>query len=298
MKILTPFQVEAEDILDSNVPITEIEWSAGTFTLGQQRYIGAILYEVVAASTTESPTTGINSEPPTWIEIGTINRFSAFDGILGRPSTVASGTMEWEVQADGFVNGIALFGISAEDVTLRVIRPDTEAVLFERTYITQGRGQPGNLWEWFFNPFKATLQIIETEIPTLLNPIVEIEVNGGGGPASLGECLIGEVDDLGTTLVGSGVEIEDFTRKTRDQFGNFVIAARPSSRLVRYSVLVDRSDLPRVEQLLRARLAEISVFIGTEGDPTLTVAGYPRSIQMPFTAARQVEMFFEVEGII
>jgi hypothetical protein len=127
---------------------------------------------------------------------------------------------------------------------------------------------------------------------------VEIEVNGGSSPAALGECFIGEVDDLGTTLVGSGVEIEDFSRKTRDQFGNFAIAARPSSRLVRYAVLVERSDLPRVEQVLRARLAVPSVFVGAEGDPTLNVAGFPRSVQMPFTASRHVELFFEVEGLI
>ena len=300
MKLIEPFEVTPARLLSSTVPITETEWTAGTYNTGDQRYIGADLYEVVATpSTNDEPVAGSKKDPPTWFRVGTINRFSAFDGIVARASEVASGSMEWRIQAEGVVTGFALFGLVGETVTVRLLRQSDETPLYERTWSLAGRGHPTTWWEWFFAPFDTTTQVVVTDAPTATAPIIELEVDGGSGPARLGEAFFGLVQRLGVTLMdGTGTEVEDFTSRVRDPFGNFAIRARPSTRIVTYSVSLENSRLGFAERTLRGRLAVPTVYVGDEGYPTFTVVGFPRNIQTVVLGPTVAELLFEVEGLI
>ena len=299
MKMIEPFDVTPARVLESTVPITETEWTAGTYETGTQRYVGAELYEVVATPSTDTePLAGAELDPPAWLRVGAINRFAAFDGLLGRPSEVASGVMSWRIHGAGLVNGVALFGLVGETATVRIRRQSDDEVVLERSWRLLGRGVPTTFWEWAFLPFEETDTALVTDGPSLIDPIVEIEVDGGASRAALGEAFLGKIQRLGVTLYGTSVEVEDFTRRERDPFGNFVIVGRPSTRIVRYTVSVRNSELSRVDKLLRARLARPTVYIGDEGFPTTVLPGFPRNIQSVPLGPTVSEMLFEVEGLI
>ena len=299
MKMIEPFDVTPARMLSSTVPITETEWTAGTYTTGTRRYVGADLYEVVATpDTSTEPVAGAALDPPAWLRVGAINRFAAFDGIVGRPAEVASGSMFWRIQGVGLVNGVALFGLEGETATVRIRRQADDEVLLARSWSLRGRGVPTDYWEWAFRPFEETDTALVTDGPSLTNAIVEIEVDGGPSRAALGEAFLGTVQQLGVTLYGTSAEIEDFSRRERDPFGNFIIVGRPSTRLVRYTVSVRNADLSRVDRLLRARLARPTVYIGDEGFLTTVLPGFPRNIQSVPLGPTVSEMLFEVEGLI
>jgi hypothetical protein len=87
MKIVTPQPITSATLTASNVAITETLWTAGTYTLGQERYVGTRLYRVIVASTTDNPTVGVTLTPPSWQDIGAINRFKMFDDVISTQTT-------------------------------------------------------------------------------------------------------------------------------------------------------------------------------------------------------------------
>lgn len=298
MKLIEPITVNAANLTSSTVPITETEWTAGTYATGVQRYVGIDLYEVAATpDTTDEPTAGAAKATPTWFRVGTINRFAAFDGIANRPSAVASGSMQWIIQTTGYVTGFALFNLEGESVTVR-FRNSSAAIIFEQSWSLTGRGIPTTWLEWFTAPFDQTFQVAVTDAPSTLSPEVEILIDGGSNPASVGEIFLGTVQILGTTTYGTSIEIEDFTTRERDAFGNFVIRERLSTSIVSYTVVVEKSRMQFVDRLLRSRLAKPTVYVGDENWPTTIVAGFPRNIQTVPVAPSISEMLFEVEGLI
>lgn len=299
MKMIEPMTVTAANLLDSNVPINEIPWTAGTYSSGTQRSVGIELYEVVVPSTTDEPIAGSKKTPKTWFKIGNINRFNAFDGFLFKGSEVASGTMFWRVQTEAIANSVALFNVDADSATIRFRRQSDDTILQEQTIELIGRDDPETFWEWAFDPFESIDRLLILDGPSGANQIVEIEIDGGLTASSVGEIFIGNLQEIGETLYGTDEEINDFSLITRDDFGNLNFLPRPASDRISYIIRLKRKkDAARVKKLLLSRLAVASVYIGSEDYPNSVTAGIPRNIRMRRVGPEDTEILFEVEGFI
>ncbi|KII11302.1 hypothetical protein, partial [Phaeobacter sp. S60] len=62
MIIIEPIDV-TEANMTTDVPLSEIEWTAGTTPEGEDRRIGKDLYRAVI-ETADDPVTGVNADPP------------------------------------------------------------------------------------------------------------------------------------------------------------------------------------------------------------------------------------------
>ncbi|KII11772.1 hypothetical protein, partial [Phaeobacter sp. S60] len=62
MIIIQPIDVSDAN-LTTDVPLSEIEWTAGTTPEGEERRIGNDLYRAVI-ETADDPDTGVNADPP------------------------------------------------------------------------------------------------------------------------------------------------------------------------------------------------------------------------------------------
>ena len=294
MKIINPRPFVPANITTS-VTLTETLWTAGTSTLGQRRYVlpDYDLYEVVAASTTDDPVTGAALSVPTWVKVGKVNKFAAFDNILGHAMTGTDLTVS--IAPDGSVtNGLALFGISATTASVTVTDP-TDGVVYTRDLDLVDNSAVFDWGGYFFSPVIMKPDQVLVDIPLYGTATVAIATTGA---AQIGEIVLGNVTTLGITGYGSQVNILDFSRKDRDTFGNAILIQRAYADRVTYDGKLMTATVAWVRRVLAARRATPTVYIGSENHLGTVAFGFFRDFTITLSGPNVSDCTLEIEGLI
>lgn len=297
MKILPPFEVTPSN-LTSNVAITETEWTAGTYATGVQRYQGVTLYEVVAdPDTTDEPVVGVLADPPTWIEVGAINRFKMFSSIIG-DATVGDGDIEVTIDSDGtLINGVALFQMAAQTVQV-IVTDAVEGVVYDETRDLQDVTGINNWYAYFFQPYNLATSAVFTDLPSYIGAEVTVIIDNTTDDAKVGELIVGRQQNLGVTLQNFSFGIEDFSRKERDVFGNFSIIERRFAKLANYDVFLENNQVNNTFNALARVRAQPVVYIGGDDFPESVTLGFYRNFDTLRTGPVTSEMTIEIEGLV
>lgn len=294
MKIITPRAFDPAKITTTNLPLSETVWAAGTVAAGTRRYVlpSYDLYEA-AASTADNPVTGAAADPATWTRVGKVNRFAAFDNILGNPSTGTG--MVISIAPDGSVtNGLALFGLSGATATVTVVDP-TDGPVYSRVLSLQDESGVFDWGTYFFSPVIAQPDHVLTDLPLYGTATVTLTMTGAG---AVGEMVLGQVTELGGTGFGSQVNILDFSRKDRDVFGNAILIPRAYADRVTYDGKVLTARAAYVRRILASVRAVPTVYIGSEQHPETVVFGFFRDFTITLSGPMVSDCSLEVEGLI
>ena len=296
MKLIRPTDVTPSN-LTSNVPITETEWTAGTYNTGVQRYVGTALYEVVASpSTSDEPTAGALKDPPTWIKVGEINRFKMFSGVLFE-QTENPETIEVTIDPGVVVNAVALFNLSGNTVTVTVDDP-VEGEVYSRTQSLLDNSSVVDWYSYFFEPITLKSDIAFLDLPAYGSATTTVTVDAGEATAKVGELVIGSQRVIGLTNYGTSVGIVDYSIKERDPFGGAIIRERAFSRRVEYEVTVETSKISSVVNILASVRAKPTVYIGEDNESSTIAYGYYRDFGVTFSTPSISSCTIEVEGLV
>lgn len=294
MKIITPRAFDPAKIT-TNVPLTETAWAAGTYGLGTRRYDPATfdLYEVVVASTTDSPTAGYAKDPKTWDRVGKVNRYACFDNIVGNPTVGTN--IDMTIAADGtLTNGFAFLNVSGSSLQITVTDP-TDGVVYDQSISLSDNSGIGSWYDWYFAPVITSPDQVITSLPLYASASIRIRIAGAG---SIGEMVLGRVTDLGIATYGTQVGILDFSRKDRDTFGNSILIRRAFARRVQYSAHVSTPLVGYVSRIFSERRALPTVYIGSEEHPETIAYGFFRDFTITLAGPSSSDCSIEVEGLI
>lgn len=294
MKIIVPRTFVPADITSSPA-LSETIWAAYTAAIGDRRYITPSydLYEAVAV-TTDDPVAGAAKDVPTWVKVGKVNRFAMFDGLIDHATQSATGILV-SFAATGFVaNGLALFGVSGDSVTVTVTDP-IDGEVYNRTIDLVDNSGVASWSDYFFSPITFVRDVVLTDLPLYGSAIIEVAI---AGVASCGEMIIGAVTDIGITNYGTAIGILDFSRKDRDIFGNAILIQRTFASRVSYQAKVFTAQIAAVVRTLAERRAVPTVFIGSELHPETIVYGFFRDFGIVLSGPNVSDCTIEVEGLI
>lgn len=275
MKIIKPANVLPAN-LTSNVPITETEWTAGTYTLGQQRYVGVDIYEVVAASTTDEPTAGAALSTPSWILVGQINRWRMFNGALYQQTEQTGGPITVTVDVTERVNAIAVLNCVGVQAVVTMRDPD-DNIVYTKTVSLVDNSQITNWYEWFFGGQTRFPDFVLTDLPTYAGATITLELSSGAsGDVACGAFVLGDQQEIGKTLLNYTVRNRFFSRRERSVYGAFLdLLKRPTAREGAFQVLMQSRNVPRVLKLLSDREILPTVYIGGENYRQSILFGFP-----------------------
>jgi hypothetical protein len=111
------------------------EWSAGSYDEGDVVYKGVELYEALT-TTSDDPEDGVDADPATWLALGKVSRWRAFDEYT---NTVSEDTDEIIMILDvDDVSHLALFNLVANDLTVEIL--DRTALLNTAHWTASGSG--------------------------------------------------------------------------------------------------------------------------------------------------------------
>lgn len=297
MIIIQPVPVTAAMLTASNVPETDAPlWTAGTYTLGQQRIYNHRVYEVIIASTTARPDVGAAAIPPSWLDLGATNRFKMFDQIIST-QTVYAAEIDVDITPAAIINSAAFFGLSGNSITLTMTDP-TDGVVYTETRSLQDNTIIIDWYTYFFEEISFLPDMVFLGLPAYGSATLTAYVDGGAGDAKVGEVVIGKQRTLGVSNFGTSVSIIDYSVKATDDFGNTIITPRAYSKRADYDVTVETAFVAAVQKALADIRTTPTVFIGDENRPETVVYGFYKQFNIVLSTPSISDCSIEVEGLV
>lgn len=279
-------------LIDSNIAedATHAEWDGATaYVTGNIVKVTAEhkLYEAIVGSTNVFPPDNLGAE---WIEIGATNRWRAFDRFV-QSQTIAddSDGIIYEFQINSLTTAVALFNLSAQNVTITVSPPgagdwDDAAPTDDPDYVPPidfatrwvDLFDSSGLVDWFsyfFAETDARSELLVSGLPGFVGGTMTIAITGGAAPA-VGEIAAGKLENIGATAWGGRIEALDFSRVDEDPFGNITILRRNSAKRIEFPVMWASSDTARIDRVLDNIRSEPAVFTATICDENFGFFAY------------------------
>lgn len=297
MRVVEPLTITDDILISSTIVENDHpEWAVGTsYTTGDRVIVLDThrIYEAVTGSTGQDPTT--DTTATYWLDIGATNRWKAFDKLISDPATRTTQII-YTLEPGAIADAIAFFGVVAATIRVRCIDADDTELFNEiRSMVDNGNVFDG--FTYVFEPIAYETQEIFNGLPIYSGVTVEISL-AGDGEVRVGQIVIGRDQILGTTIVGTGIGIEDFSRKDRDAFGNAILVERAFAQMVDFQFAFPTDDARRVTGVLARLRATPAVYYAGSDTSQLgtTVYGFYRDYSIPLTTNRSFASL-EVEGL-
>ncbi len=288
---IIPAMVVSNTAVDEALP----QWTTGTYSQGTQVIYNRHIYEVLASSTTDRPDIGVVKTPPSWLDLGAVNRWRMFDEAI-ETQTTADVELAVSIQTGSAVTALAAFNVDA--VTMSVTMTDPlEGVVFSETRNLADVGVSG-WWEYFFKPIDRVSDVIFNDLPSYGQVTVTVTFSEPAGVAAVGYLTLGVQTELGMTLSGVSAGIIDYSRKNTDEFGRTSIVRRGFSKRAEYDVAVDTEQTGRVQRILAGVRSKPVVWIGDKDKEATIVIGFFRDFNINVRGVCMSDATISVEGLV
>lgn len=300
MRLIKPVEITPAKLISSNVPETDYPaWSvSATYAIGDRVLLDHHIYEalaIVAAGVKPGAEVVDKDHPAKWQDRGMDNRWRMFDDKV-ESLTANPGTIEVRIRPGAVINSMALFNLQGKSVTITMIDP-VEGEVYRKTLSLVDAGVT-NWYDWFFEPIGKRTDVVVLDMPPYGSADIVLIIDAGAEVAAIGHTVIGAVKRIGTALYGTSVGINDYSRKSTDEFGNTIVIQRSFSNRAEFDVTLDTSEVTRVRRLLAELRATPVVWIGEESYEATILFGFYKDFQIVFSGPTVSDCSITVEGVI
>lgn len=300
MRLIKPVEITPAKLISSNVPETDYPaWSvSATYAIGDRVLLDHHIYEalaIVAAGVKPGAEVVDKDHPAKWQDRGMDNRWRMFDDKV-ESLTTNPGTIEVRIRPGAVINSMALFNLQGKSVTITMIDP-VEGEVYRKTLSLVDAGVT-NWYDWFFEPIGKRTDVVVLDMPPYGSADIVLIIDAGAEVAAIGHTVIGAVKRIGTALYGTSVGINDYSRKSTDEFGNTIVIQRSFSNRAEFDVILDTSEVTRVRRLLAELRATPVVWIGEESYEATILFGFYKDFQIVFSGPTVSDCSITVEGVI
>lgn len=267
------------------------EYDAGT-TYALSDYVvyqGAVYSAAVAGESGNTP----SDTSVKWTRIGATTRMKAFDGFLQDAASL-SDTMPLILEFTDLVTDLAILRATGTSVTITVT-DDTDGEVYNETFSLSDDSGITDWWEYFFSPIVQADTVL-AELPPYAG--AEIAITFTGAETSVGQIVAGRGIPLGTVKVGTGVGIESYSIKDRDDFNRPIVVERPYSDTVSFDLAIETQQVGYVKRRLALRDAQRTLFFMAGGAAYGAVAyGFSKDFDILHSTPVIADCVLEVEGL-
>lgn len=237
-------------------------------------------------------------DPINWQVIGATDRWKLFDSKPSQKATEADNITVVLTPAQ-FVQGFAAFGVSANTITVTMEVDSVE--VYNRTVQMQDESGVTNWFEYWTTPISDLSEVVLLDLPQFANAVITVSIDRLGGNVSVGQVILGQVWDFGTTLFdGTQISGLDFSVVQNDEFGNLTTVQREATRLATFDVHVNAFELLSFDARMRSLRGGVpAVFVGEE-DARLAALlyGIVRDYRAVYRSREWSLITIECQGVI
>ncbi|MFY0682622.1 MAG: hypothetical protein JXR13_18765 [Thalassovita sp.] len=300
MKIIPSIEIGEAELIASNVPEDDApEWEAGTeYTLGDRVILAAghSVYQSNVADNLGNDPSAVDSTA--WLRVGATKAWRAFDDVVSDPISQL-GTISYTIKPASLVRGVGLVRVSAALATVRVLTPSGQELVSQTKYLADYSEMIDALAMVSIPPRQEDMTVFEDVICQPGNHL-EITIGDGTGTAEVSEIVIGDTLEIGTSLFGVDLGIDDWSIADRDDFGNLSVVERDYNDRASIPVAVKTNDIPRIRRKLAALRAKLALYyVSASGnDFGATIYGKYASFRILISGPNTSDAEIEIEGVI
>ena len=302
LKVIPPLSITDSILTSSNVAETDYAaWSSGTtYNIGDRvRYVTTNFHKVYeslrATNLNHDPTTDTSS-PPYWIEVSPTNRWKMFD-TSNTTQTTNANTIVVTLTPGRVVNSVSLLNIEGTSVRVK-LTDSVEGVVYDKTVSLNNNGTINNWYNYFFNVVTRRTAITLTDLPAYGAGAIEITITNTGFTAKCGVCIIGAVQYVGEGInLGASVGIQDYSRKEKDDFGNYQLIQRSYSKKAKFSMAVLNEQIDELQDLLASLRTTPCVWVGDERYSSTIIYGFYKDFDITIAYHLVSDCNLEIEGL-
>ena len=300
MRLIKPVEITPAKLVSSNVPETDFAtWVSTTaYAIDIKVIWNHHVYQALAAvpaGVTPGAEVVTDASPAKWLDLGSTNRWRMFDNKV-ESLTTNPGTIVVTIKPGAVVNSLALFNLKGKSVTVTMVDA-LEGEVYRKEISLVDAGVT-NWYDWFFEPIGIRTDVVVLDMPAYGSADIVLTIDAGAEVAAVGHLVIGAVKQIGTALYGSSVGINDYSRKSTDDFGNTVVIQRSFSNRADFDIALDTSEVTRVRRLLADLRATPVVWIGEESYEATILFGFYKDFQIVFSGPTVSDCSITVEGVI
>ncbi len=300
MKIIRPLAITQQNLKE--ISITEDEaapWdSASPYTKGAKVLHFRKVYEAladVAAGVEPGAEMVTATSPAKWFDLGYSNRWKMFDDRV-ESRTTSTFSLEFCIAPGQVVNAVAMLNLKGRSVTVSITDP-LEGEVYRRTDPLLDAGVD-NWYDWYFAPIPEITDVAMLDLPSYGTADVRVTVENPEGPVSVGHFVIGKLVNIGVTEYGSSVGISDFSRKGKDDFGNYQVVERSFSKRAEFDVLIDTDKVGSIQRELASLRAKPVVWVGNDDMEATIIFGFYQDFDITISGPEVSDAVITIEGLV
>lgn len=298
MKLIRPLAINDAALVSSSIAEDDYTpYNAGTtYTIGDRVRVVAsdvhLVYEALqSANTGNTPATS----PTWWVEVGATNRWAMFDA-SNTSQTTAAESITITLIAAGRIDSVALLNLSA--ASARIVQSDvTDGVVYDKTFDLTSSGGITDWYRYFMEPIIRKSELVVSDLLPYANSTITITINSPAGISACGACVLGLSRDIGTSQAGARVGIDDYSLKTRDQFGTYSIVERSFSKRCSFDIVIYAEMVDEARRILAEYRATPIVYIGSNSYSSAVVFGFYKDFSIVIQYASFSICSIEIEGL-
>lgn len=289
MRVVVTGDVNDTTLSSTNIPEPdtakgEIEWSAGTYSEGDQVILTSTHRKYEATTTTnDDPETGLSKSPPTWVDIGSTNRYACLGDVLST-KTIGVENTQYSFEFGELTDSVNGFGITGAGSVTIVSNSTGAGEVYNKTIEMRATDDVGDYFDWFFLPITEKSGFSVSDIPPYADATITVTFNGL--TPQVGLLKLGYNNELGVTEYDSSLQLLDYSRKPESEFGVAPdkIVKRRTAKLGRFKVRIATKDIGSVLNRMDEFTGKPCVWVGDDeyGDAT-SIYGIYRDFSVPLS---------------
>jgi hypothetical protein len=155
-----------------------------------------------------------------------------------------------------------------------------------------------NWYDYFFSEIDIRTDFVLLDMPAYGSADILVTVDAGSGTAAVGHIVVGAWKKVGDALYGSSVGINDYSRKSTDDFGNTTIIPRSYSNRAEFDIALETSQAAKIRRLLAEMRSTPIVWIGEETYESTILFGFYKDFNIVLAGPVLSSGTITVEGLV
>lgn len=235
------------------------------------------------------------ADDTSWLFVSAANPWRMFDLVASSQTTSATGSIFTSFVPDPLANTIALLNIVGDSVQVDVLAGGV-AVYTKTVSLTFAGDGVTDWYQYFFGDLGRRTSVLFTDLPSYPGEQIRVTLTGSGEVA-IGTLGFGYGYDLGeTTSVQVG--IDDYSRKDKDQFGNFIITPRRFAKNGSFASAFLTGRFDEIAELLPLYRATPAIWIGDDEKVSSYIFGFFKSYKIQAQQEPLTTLQIDIEGLV
>jgi hypothetical protein len=238
-----------------------------------------------------------SSTSTVWLDAGPTNKYGAFDQSVESQS-VNSYELNFAFQTPStmFADSLVIQNANAQAIRVAIIDP-VDGIVYDQTVTMVQDLDSADPYEYCFEPIVRMTDVMFDGIPPYASATLSVSLIDPYGSPACGLCIVGQSKEFGPTQSGMSIGIQDYSLKTKDEFGYTNLQERPYAKTMTLTAFVDRAAMSNLINLLNSLRATPVVYIGDESVIASFQYGFFKDYSMGADYVEHSTLHIEIESL-